>query len=116
MIITTEHSECEVIGTQFTLSSSNISSLLDVSEGAVRYNKRKSNDTVMVEADHYASASQDDSLELSKNTKPLYQSPVVTYYTPGKTTNIEVELHGARSLYLGLTMAESQSPRPFSLD
>ncbi|WDE98341.1 NPCBM/NEW2 domain-containing protein [Lentisphaera profundi] len=100
MIITTEHSECEVIGTQFTLSSSNVSSLLDVTEGAVRYNKIKSDKSVMVEADHYASASQDESLELNKNTKPLYKSPLVTYFTPGKTTSIEVELHGARSLYL----------------
>ncbi|MDD7987239.1 NPCBM/NEW2 domain-containing protein [Lentisphaera marina] len=100
MIITTEHSECEVIGTQFTLSSSNVSSLLDVSEGAVRYNKVKSDNSVMVEADHYASASPDESLELSKSTKPLYQSPIVTYFTPEKKVSIEVELHGARSLYL----------------
>ena len=100
MIITTEHSECEVIGTKFTLSSSNVSSLLDVTEGAVRYNKRKSDDSVMVEADHYASANRDESIELNKSTKPLYKSPLVTYFTPGKKTPIEVELHGARSLYL----------------
>jgi hypothetical protein len=100
MIITTEHSECEVIGTQFSLSSSDVSALLDVTEGAVIYNKTSSSDSVLVKANHYASASQNDALELNQSTKPLYKSPVVSYFTPGKTTSIEVELHGSRSLYL----------------
>ena len=100
MIITTEHSECEVIGTQFTLSSSNVSALLDVTEGAVKYNQKSGSESVLVKADHYASTNKSSSIELNKNTKPLYISPLVTYHTPGKKVPIEVDLHGARSLYL----------------
>ena len=33
--------------------------------------------------------SQSDLIELNKNTKPLYERPIVTYFTPGKKTEIE---------------------------
>ena len=109
MIISTEHSECEVIGTKFSLSSSDVSALLDVSEGAVRYNKAKSTESVMVKANHYASTNHTQNLKLAKSTKPLYKSPEVNYHTPNKRIPIDVDLHGARSLYLVVSNANGKN-------
>jgi hypothetical protein len=103
MIITTEHSSAEVLGTVFSISSSDVSSLLDVQEGKVRFNK--GNESVLVTAKHYASTEQGESLQVLENDRPIYKSPRIDLNTPGHQIPITVDINGAITLYLVVSNA-----------
>jgi hypothetical protein len=98
MEIITEHSSCEVLGTSFTLSSSDVSSLLDVSEGEVRFHHKKA--SLLVPAAHFASAGGNTLFEVQKSDKPLYKSPLITKDTAGQKVPIKVDIKDAKKLYL----------------
>ena len=103
MLITTEHSSAEVLGTIFSISSSDVSSLLDVHEGKVRFHKGKQ--SVLVPAQHYATTEQGESLQVLQNDRPIYKSPRVDLKTPGHQIPIKVDIEGAKILYLVVSNA-----------
>ncbi|WDE96409.1 NPCBM/NEW2 domain-containing protein [Lentisphaera profundi] len=98
MLVTTEHSTAEVLGTVFSISSSDVSSLLDVREGTVRFDN--GHNSVMVSAQHYATTEQGQVLKALENDRPIYKSPLVDLTTPNHMVPIKVDIKGASKLYL----------------
>ena len=98
MIILTEHSKAKILGTKFILSSSDVSSLLEVSEGKVSMEHQ--DESVVVPARHYISAGGETDFVLKENNDPLYVSPLITEKTPGYQVPMKVDIKGSRKLYL----------------
>jgi len=98
MLIVTEHSTCEILGTSFSLSSSDVSSLLDVTEGKVRF--KHEDKSLLVPADYYASAGGEAEFKVTKSDRALYKSPLITAQTPGHQIPIKVDIKGAKKIYL----------------
>jgi hypothetical protein len=98
MEILTEHSKCEVLGTSFTLATSDVSTLLDVTEGEVNF-KRK-NKSLLVNDLHFAVAGGEEAFEVQKSANPIYKSPLITNATPGRKIPIKVKLNVSKKIYL----------------
>lgn len=98
MEIFTEHSKCEILGTSFTLSTSNVSTLLDVSEGEVHFEVESK--SILVKSLHYAVAGGEGEFEAQKSANPIYRSPLITNSTPGRRVPIKVKVKAAKKIYL----------------
>ena len=80
------------------MTSSDVSSLLDVTEGEVRFKHKK--DSLLVPASHFASAGGKNQFVVQKSDKSLYKSPLIDKSTPGHKIPIKVNIKGAKKLYL----------------
>ena len=98
MLIQTEHSSAEVLGTEFTLTSSDISSLLDVKEGAVRF--LQGDDSVVVKTNQFVTSAKGQPLDVEENDRALYTSPLVDLETPGHKVKINVDINDSSELFL----------------
>ncbi len=100
MHIITEHSLCEVLGTSFSLSSSDVSSLLDVQKGSVRFKEIDSENSLIVSAQQYATAGDGQKFQTKATNKPIYRSPLITKQTATRSVDIDLKLDGAKRIYL----------------
>lgn len=103
MRVHTEHSRATVLGTQFEINSSNDSDLLEVIEGSVEIEKSDGQEGLEVGQHEYAVAQPAHSIQVKTQGVPLYRSPLITKDSPGQGVDIEVDITGAKKLYLVTT-------------
>ncbi|MDZ8118467.1 NPCBM/NEW2 domain-containing protein [Pontiella agarivorans] len=99
MQIITEDSKATVLGTQFEIHSSDVSTLLEVKEGVVRM-EQPDRQAADVAANNYAISKSDKGIAVRTSGTPIYRSPLITASTPGQGVDIEVDLQGAEKIYL----------------
>lgn len=103
MIILTEHSRCEVLGTAFTISSSDVSSLLDVEHGKVKIIDLKQKTDTIVSTDEFANVNGENTVRSFPKNKALFKSDIMTKHTT-QTVDISVDLPpNSDTLYLAVT-------------
>ena len=96
----TEYSRATVLGTKFEINSSDVSDLLEVTEGSVHLEQVDSQQNSVVGQAEYAVSGPGNEIEVKQKGAPIYQSPVITKNTPGHGVEIEVDVTGAKKLYL----------------
>jgi hypothetical protein len=99
----TEYSRATVLGTRFEINSSDISTLLEVTEGSVQFEQLDQKQTTTVKEAEYAVSSPEPGIIVKPFEAPLFKSNIITKNTPGRGVNIEVDVRGAKKLYLVAT-------------
>jgi hypothetical protein len=109
MRVITEDSQATVLGTRFEINSSELSTLLEVSEGSVRLEQTLENRSVDVGQNEFAVSDLNSGIEVRPRGAPRYRSPLITVDTPGRSVDIEVDVRGAKTLYLVTTNGEDNN-------
>ena len=99
MKINTPSAIIEVLGTKFTLSSQEKSSLLKVARGKVAITDKKTGEKVIVSTGTYTIA-EGKELEVKSGSGPLFVSDTIDSTSDKKYVDIEVDLQGAQKIYL----------------
>lgn len=99
MKINTPSAIIEVLGTKFTLSSQEKSSLIKVARGKVAITDKKTGERAIVSTGTYTIA-EGKELEVKSGSGPLFVSDTIDATSDKKYVDIEIDLQGARKIYL----------------